>query len=179
MNASSIRSIGTVVGLMLLTSCAGPTHGPPVRTVPSVDLARYTGTWYEIARYQNRFQEGCHDTTATYTLRPDGDIAVVNRCLKGTEGQVAEATGRAWLAEPRDTSRLKVTFFWPFRGDYWIIDLGENYEYAVVGTPDREYLWILSRTPILTADTYAGILQRLERQGFDPTKLLKTDQKLP
>jgi apolipoprotein D and lipocalin family protein len=116
MNASSIRSIGTVVGLMLLISCAGPTHGPPVRTVPSVDLARYTGIWYEIARYQNRFQEGCHDTTATYTLRPDGEITVVNRCLKGTEGQVAEATGRAWLAEPPKLHDSRSPFSGPSGG---------------------------------------------------------------
>ena len=177
MNASTaLILIVTAAGMLLLAACTGPMQGTPVRTIPSVDLARYTGLWYEIARYPNSFQKGCRDTTATYTLRSDGEITVVNRCLKGAEGKLAEATGRAWLAEPPDTSRLKVTFFWPFRGDYWIIDLGENYEYAVVGTPDRMYLWILSRTPSLTADTYTGILQRLVPQGFDPAKLLKTDQ---
>ena len=179
MNASATLIIVTSAFVLLLAACAGPTQGPPVRTVQFVDLARYTGTWYEIARYPNSFQKGCRDTTAVYTLRPDGEITVINRCLKGADGEIAEARGRAWLAGPPDTSRLKVTFFWPFRGDYWIIDLGENYEYAVVGTPDREYLWILGRTPTLPAGTYAGILKRLERQGFDPEKLLKTGHGIP
>ena len=179
MNTSALLIIVTAAFALLLAACAGPTKGPPVRTVPSVDLARYTGTWYEIARYPNSFQKGCRDTTAVYILRPDGEITVVNRCLKGADGKVAEARGRAWLAEPPDATRLKVTFFWPFRGDYWIIDLGENYEYAVVGTPDRKYLWILGRTPALPADVYAGILERLKEQGFDSEKLLKTGHRIP
>jgi apolipoprotein D and lipocalin family protein len=179
MNISATLVIVTAIFVILLAACAGPAKAPPVRTVPSVDLARYTGVWYEIARYPNSFQKGCRDTTAVYTLRPDGEITVINRCLKGTDGKIAEARGRAWLAEPSDTSRLKVTFFWPFRGDYWIIDLGGDYEYAVVGTPDREYLWILSRTPTLPDKEYAGILLRLNGQGFDPAKLLKTGQKHP
>ena len=153
-------------GVLLLSpfASAGAVTGQPVRTVPTVDLARYVGTWYEIARYPNFFQQGCRASTATYTLRPDGDLSVLNRCLKGVAGEASEAKGRAWVAAPPDTARLKVTFFWPFRVDYWIIDLGEKYEFAVVGTPDREYLWILSRTPSLTADTYTGILLRLEQQ---------------
>jgi apolipoprotein D and lipocalin family protein len=179
MNTSALLIIVTAAFALLLAACAGPTKGPPVRTVPSVDLARYTGTWYEIARYPNSFQKGCRDTTAVYILRPDGEITVVNRCLKGADGKVAEARGRAWLAEPPDTTRLKVTFFWPFRGDYWIIDLGKNYEYAVVGTPDREYLWILSRTPVLQDKEFAGIIQRLNEQGFDPEKLLMTGHGIP
>ncbi len=156
-----------------LTVCAGV---PPLRTVPGVDLVRYAGSWHEIARYPNIFQKGCRDATATYTLRPDGEMTVVNRCLKGAEGKSAEAKGRAWVNEPPDTARLKVTFFWPFRSDYWIIDLGEQYDFAVVGTPDREYLWILSRTPTMTTELYAGILERLRQQGFDPGKLLKNGQ---
>ena len=165
--------------LFLHPAASAGSAGQPVRTVPSVDLARYAGKWYEIARYPNFFQKGCRDSTATYTLRPDGELSILNRCLKGDAGEVSEAKGKGWVVSPPDTARLKVTFFWPFRGDYWIIDLGENYEYAVVGTPDREYLWILSRTSSLTADTYAVILQRLERQGFDQAKLLKTEQKQP
>ena len=94
-------------------------------------------------------------------------------------GEASEAKGRAWVAAPPDTARLKVTFFWPFRVDYWIIDLGEKYDFAVVGTPDREYLWILSRTPFLTTDTYTGILLRLEQQVFDPAKLRMTSHNPP
>lgn len=160
-----------IVAFLLLAACAGPAKGPPVRTVTSVDLSRYTGLWYEIARYPNRFQEGCRDSSATYTLRPDGEIDVVNRCRRGADGNVAEARGRAWPVDPADTTRLKVSFFWPFRGDYWIIDLGENYEYAVVGTPDRNYLWILARQPKLSDDVYTGILRRVQLQGFEPERL--------
>ena len=156
---------------------AGSVTWQPVRTVPTVDLGRYVGAWYEIARYPNFFQKGCRDSTAHYTLRPDGEISILNRCLKGDAGEASEAKGRAWVAAPPDTARLKVMFFWPFRGDYWIIELGDNYEYAVVGTPDREYLWILSRTPTLSDTTYADILQKLAQQGFDPAKLLKTNRK--
>jgi apolipoprotein D and lipocalin family protein len=156
--------------LLLLSPCLCPAQAvPPVQTVPSVDLARYAGLWHEIARYPNFFQEGCRDSTATYTLRSDNELEVVNHCTKGIKP--SQAKGRAWLVDPADPAKLKVTFFWPFRSDYWIIDLGENYEYAVVGTPDRKYLWILARQPKLSPELYAGILQRVEQQGFDPARL--------
>lgn len=171
-----LRLPATAVLIALLYCTASAAQ---VRTVPSVDLKRYTGTWYEIARYPNFFQNGCADSTATYTLRPDGEIDVVNRCVKGPEKKPAEAKGRAWPVDPADTAKLKVSFFWPFRSDYWIIDLGQSYEYAVVGTPDREYLWILSRTPVMAADTYAGILERLARQGFGSGTLIKSSAGLP
>ncbi len=156
--------------LLLLTPHFCPAQAvSPVRTVSSVELTRYTGLWHEIARYPNFFQEGCRDSTATYTLTSDNEMEVVNRCIKGTKQ--SEVKGRAWLVDPAEPARLKVTFFWPFRSDYWIIDLGENYEYAVVGTPDRKYLWILARQPKLSPELYAGILRRVEQQGFDPARL--------
>ncbi len=157
--------------LILLISSLSQAEIVPVRTVTSVDLTRYTGVWHEIARYPNFFQEGCRESTATYTLRPDGQMDIANHCIKGTNGKHSEARGHAWLPDPADTAKLKITFFWPFQSDYWVIDLGENYDYAVVGTPDRKYLWVLARQPKLPAEIYTGILQRIKQQGFDPAKL--------
>ncbi|RME80827.1 MAG: hypothetical protein D6775_15210 [Caldilineae bacterium] len=150
---------------------------PPLQTVAKVDLSRYTGTWYEIASYPQRFQKGCTGTTATYTLRDNGEIGVVNRCRKGSlEGEEDSAEGRARVVDTTTNAKLEVTFFWPFWGDYWIIDLGENYEYAVVGHPSRDYLWILSRTPTMEESVYQGILNRLQTKGYPLDRLQKTLQ---
>jgi apolipoprotein D and lipocalin family protein len=150
---------------------------PPLETVPHVELARYVGTWYEIASYPQRFQKGCTGTTATYTLRNDGTVEVLNRCARDSlNGRVTVARGRARVVDKQSNAKLKVSFFWPFWGDYWIIDLGRDYEYAVVGHPSRKYLWILSRTPVLDDAVYDGILERLRAQGYDTTRLVRTLQ---
>lgn len=161
--------------LTLLTSCVAHQPDkdlPPVQTVASVDLNRYLGLWYEIARYPNSFQKNCRNSTAMYTAREDGDITVVNRCRSEKDGSIREAKGRAWVVDSSTNARLKVSFFWPFRGDYWIIDLGKDYEYAVVGTPNRKYLWILSRDPEMAPDVLERINENLTRQGFEPSKLI-------
>jgi len=150
---------------------------PPLEVVPSVDLERYVGTWYEIASYPQRWQEGCTATTATYTLQGDGEIAVLNTCRKGgLDGPEDTAEGKARVVDPKSNAKLEVSFFWPFWGDYWIIDLGPDYEYAVVGHPSRDYLWILSRAPALDDATYDDILKRLEAQGYPLDRLVKTPQ---
>jgi apolipoprotein D and lipocalin family protein len=150
---------------------------PPLVTVPNVDLARYAGTWYEIASNPQKFQKGCTGTTATYTLRDDGTVEVVNRCARDSlDGRVTVARGRAKVADRSTNSKLKVSFFWPFWADYWIIDLGPRYEYAVVGHPNRKYLWILSRTPVMDDSVYAGILERLIAQSYDTSRLSRTLQ---
>lgn len=155
---------------------AADTH-PPLEVVPSVDLNRYAGTWYEIARLPNSFQRDCAgNTTATYTLRPGGEIAVRNECRKA-DGRRKSAQGTARVAGAKDpNAKLKVTFFWPFRGDYWIVDLDPEYRWAVVGEPSRRYLWILSREPRLDAALYEQIVQRAKQRGFDTGRLLKTRQ---
>ena len=161
--------------ITLLSSCVFSQHGnelPALQTVPHVDLNRYVGLWYEIGRYPNSFQKSCGDSTAMYTARPDGEIDVVNSCRDEKDGRLREARGRAWVVDKTSNARLKVSFFWPFRGDYWIIDLGREYEYAVVGTPNRRYLWILSRTPEIHPDILAKILQNVEKQGYVLDKLL-------
>jgi apolipoprotein D and lipocalin family protein len=159
------------------TAPARADEPPPLRTVPKVDIARYMGTWYEIALYPQRFERGCTGSTATYTLRPDGTVEVVNRCaLDSLNGRPKVAKGRARVVDRETSAKLKVTFFWPFWGDYWVIDLGPQYEYAVVGHPGRKYLWILSRTPTLAPEVYDGILERLRAQGYDTGRLVRTLQ---
>lgn len=143
--------------------------------VPKVDLQRYAGTWYEVARYPNRFQKDCFATSVAYTIRGDGTVEVVNRCRSGSvNGEERSIRGTAWSVDPATNAKLKVQFFWPFRGDYWIIQLDPAYRYAVVGHPKRAYLWILSRTPALDEQTYAAILDRLQEQGYDTEKLIRT-----
>ena len=153
--------------------------GPPgeLTVVPKVEIDRYLGTWHEIARYPNRFQKECVAVTAEYSLRPDGDIRVVNACRKGTlDGEVKEIEGKAWVADSETNAKLRVRFFWPFWGAYWIIDLGEAYEYAVVGHPKRKYLWILSRTPEMSSELYQTVVNRIVKQGYDPGRIEKTLQ---
>jgi apolipoprotein D and lipocalin family protein len=149
---------------------------PPLQTVGKVDLQRYLGTWHEIARYPNRFERSCDsDTTAQYSFRPDGKIEVVNACRK-PNGGTKSVRGVAKVVDPETNAKLKVTFFWPFWGDYWVLMLDPEYRYAVVGEPRRKYLWVLSRTPRLDAETYGTILKRIEQLGYVPSKLVTTQQ---
>ena len=148
----------------------------PLESVPKVDLSRYTGRWFEIARYPNRFERKCDsNVTATYTIRTDGKITVVNSCATH-EGKLTQSSGWAKVVDQKTGSKLRVTFFWPFFGDYWIIDLGPNYEYAVIGEPSRKYLWILSRTPKMNDTLYAELTNRLADKGYDASKLERTRQ---
>lgn len=147
-----------------------------LETVPSVDLNRYAGRWYEIARYPNRFQRQCAgDTMATYSLLGDGRIAVVNTC-RTKDGKVDVAKGKAKISDKRTNTKLKVTFFWPFSGDYWIIGLDREYRWAVVGEPSRKYLWILSRTPEMKHEDYNAALRAVRKNGYDEARLLMTPQ---
>jgi len=151
---------------------------PEPKTVASVDLGRYLGTWYDIASFPQRFQEGCTGSTAMYELRPDGEIDVLNRCRKGSlDGEEDSARGRARVVDRTTNAKLEVSFFRPFWGEYWIIDLGADYEFAVVGHPSRDYLWILSRTPAMDAAVYSGILERLRAQGYEVERLRRTPQR--
>lgn len=171
----------TLTGLLVVVSWiffAACSHNLPLNVVHVVDLKRYTGTWFEVASYPTSFQKGCAGTKATYSLRDDGDIDVLNQCYKkGFDGELSSAKGKAWVVDKATNAKLKVRFFWPFWGSYWIIDLGKEYEYAVVGHPSREYLWILSRTPHIDDVLYYDILDRITLQGYDTSKLVKTLQK--
>ena len=169
------------LALTLLSGCAASTTErlglPPLNTVAAVDLGKYAGTWYEIASFPQSFSKGCTATTATYTARPDGDIDVLNRCRKGSlNGKEDTAEGRARVVDPVTHAKLEVSFFRPFWGDYWIIQLAPDYSYAVVGHPGRDYLWILSRAPQLDDTVYKGILSKLREQGYTLDRLQKTLQ---
>ena len=152
----------------------------PLTVVNSVYLERYLGKWYEIASYPAWFQKGCTGTTAEYSLLPDGRIRVINRCFKKRlDGPLKESKGKGEVVDTKTNAKLKVWFFWPFKGDYWIIDLASDYSWVVVGTPSRKYLWILSRTPSMNRDLYEEILARLPGKGYDPGKLQITSQPPP
>ncbi|NLE59898.1 MAG: lipocalin family protein [Planctomycetes bacterium] len=149
----------------------------PLDVVESVDLTRYAGKWYEIASYPTPFQAGCTGTTAEYTLRDDGKVTVVNTCNTGAlDGPVDRIEGSARVPDPEVSAKLKVSFFPLFEADYWIIDLGPDYEYAVVGEPSRRFLWILSRTPTMDEAVYEEIISRLPEKGYDPDRLVRTLQ---
>ncbi len=146
-----------------------------LQTVPNVDLKKYMGKWYEIASFPQSFQKGCFSTTAEYSLHEKGFVIVENRCNKNSiDGKQSYIKGKAFTQEGSGNSKLKVQFFWPFKGDYWIIDLADDYSYSVVSNPNRKYLWILSRTATMNNDTYQEIVKRLESKGFDLSKLTKT-----
>lgn len=171
--------------LLTLLGCAPSTTKanslPPLEVVEQVELERYLGTWYEIASYPQSFQKGCTATTATYELRDDGKITVINRCRRGgLDAEVDESRGLARVVDDSTNAKLKVSFFRPFWGDYWIIDLGEDYEYAVVGHPGRDYLWILAREPTIDPEQYNVITERLEGvHDYDTSRLRKTLQPDP
>ena len=169
-------------GVLLMTIAAAP-----LPTQDWVDLARYAGRWYEIARLPNRFQEQCAgDVAATYTLRLDGRVTVVNEC-RGQDGQRKRAEGVARRADEKGpASRLKVRFapawlaFLPLVwGDYWIVGLDRDYRYAIVGDPARKYLWILSRSPKMDAASYESLKAAAGGLGFDTARLVLTPQSLP
>ena len=174
-----MKSTVLIAYIVALAGCATTStkrlHLPPLEAVSQVDLTRYVGTWFEIASFPQWFQRGCTGTTATYTARSDGDIDVLNRCRDGSlDGEVRTGLGRARVTDRETNAKLEVSFFRPFWGDYWVIDLDKDYQYAVVGHPGRDHLWILSRTPTMDDATYRTILGGLEVRGYDTSRLVST-----
>jgi len=146
----------------------------PLKTVNTVDIEKYLGKWYEIAAFPQSFEKGCSNTVAEYSLMDDGKIQVKNTCIK--DGKIKEATGVASVDDKKTNAKLDVSFFWPFNGKYWIIALAPDYSYAVVGHPNRKYLWILGRKPQMDAMTYNHLVLLAAGKGFDIRKLVKTVQ---
>ena len=145
-----LRSLGFLCLAISLTACTPPparlAAGTQLETVPSVDPDRYLGLWFEVVRADHSFERGCDGVTAFYERRPDGDIRVINRCWEnGLDGTLDIAEGRARIVDPLSNAQLEVSFFGPFFGDYWIIDLADDYSWAVVSEPQGRYLWILTR----------------------------------
>jgi apolipoprotein D and lipocalin family protein len=146
-----------------------------LEVVSHVELEKYLGKWYEVAHLPFRFEDGCTDITATYGLNKDGTVSVLNECLK--DGTLKQSKGKAKIVDKTTKAKLKVTFFWPFYGDYWIINLGKDYDYSVVGTPNRKYLWILNRTQHMDDALYSQLIEFVKSKGFDVDKLIKTSHR--
>jgi apolipoprotein D and lipocalin family protein len=146
-----------------------------LEVVSHVELEKYLGKWYEVAHLPFRFEDGCTDITATYGLNKDGSVSVLNECLK--DGKLKQSKGKAKVVDKTTRAKLKVTFFWPFYGDYWIINLGKDYDYSVVGTPNRKYLWILNRTQHMDDALYSQLIEFVKSKGFDVDKLIKTSHR--
>ncbi len=178
----SIIAVVLAAGIVTAAQSSKPEQ---LKTVSSVDLKKYSGKWFEIGKYPNKFQKQCvGNTTATYTIKRDGKLEVLNECVKKDgSSDLAKAAGK--IDDKTTNAKLKVRFapgalsFLPFVwANYWIIDLDPNYEYAVIGEPKREYLWILSRKAEITEVAYQTILRQVEAKGYNPSRIEKTPQNL-
>jgi apolipoprotein D and lipocalin family protein len=162
-----IKNLTVIVMSFAMLGCHA--HNPPLETVPEVDLKKYIGVWYEIAAFPQSFEKGCRCTTAEYQLTGKNYVKVINKCQK--PGKFSKAEGKAFIVPNSGNAKLKVQFFWPFRGDYWIIELDKDYQWAVVGEASRKYLWILARNPFLDETVYKNLLKRVSDKGFDISKI--------
>ena len=162
--------------LPILFGCSSANY-PPLDVVDNVDIQRYLGKWNEIAILPNSFEKGCNCTTAEYSLIDSTTIRVVNTCRKDSaNGEIDQANGKAFVVEGSNNAKLRVQFFWPFRGDYWIIDLDkENYDWAIVGAPSRKYLWILSRKSEMDETLYNSLIEKCRVKGFEVSIIEKTN----
>lgn len=178
----TIIAAAGVAGLAVaLAGCANLLQRHPVGNVAvpqpakPVDLQHYLGRWFEIARYEQSFQRGCQGVTADYSLRPDGSIDVVNRCRKAG-GKVDVARGRAKVVDRATNAKLKVSFFGPFYGDYWILDHADDYSWSIVGESSGRYLWLLSRKQTPPETEVDSLVERARAMGYDTSMLLRTVQ---
>lgn len=168
------------VVVLALFGCAGTPRGlGPLRLVDNLEVQKYLGRWYEIARFTKGFEKNIVGATAEYSLRKDGKIRVVNSGFRNTlEGAYTEASGVAWAPDPRRPAALKVSFFWPFAGDYLVFGLDqESYSWALVGSDSRDYLWFLAREPQVSEELFQKMRQLAEEQGYDLSQLYKVPQK--
>ena len=146
----------------------------PLKTVDKVDLNRYSGKWYEIASIPHSFEKDCACSIAEYRYNPEGYLEVVNSCLK--DGREKVVRGKAYPIEGSNNSELEVQFYWPLKGKYYIMALDDDYQYALVGHPNRNYLWVLSRYQDMDEDTLIDLLQLARKEGFDISRLKRTEQ---
>jgi apolipoprotein D and lipocalin family protein len=148
----------------------------PLNVYPHVDLERYLGEWYEIARIPYKYERGCFNTKAIYSKNTDGSIKVLNICNKESlNGELDTVEGKAFIADKETNAKLKIQFQWPFKGDYCILDVGKDYEYALVGSHDRDHLWVLSRTTKINGNSLKKLKNIATREGFDVERLLFTE----
>ena len=178
-NWSVLLILLSVIISGLFTGCSGQKQMIDNSVVKKLDLQKYLGTWYEIARYDHRFERDLVGVTANYSMRPDGKIKVVNSGYKNTlDGEYSEAIGKAKIPDPEnEPAKLKVSFFWIFYGDYYVLELDKDYQWAVIGSSTDKYLWILSRTPQMAPEIYTDLLKRIADRGYDTSALIKVKQK--
>ena len=178
-NWSVLLILLSVIVSGLFTGCSGQKQMIDNSVVKELDLQKYLGTWYEIARYDHRFERDLVGVTANYSMRPDGKIKVVNSGYKNTlDGEYSEAIGKAKIPDPEnEPAKLKVSFFWIFYGDYYVLELDKDYQWAVIGSSTDKYLWILSRTPQMAPEIYTELLKRIADRGYDTSALIKVKQK--
>lgn len=170
-----MRQLCIAIGLILLSACTGVPEG--IKPVSPFNLERYLGTWYEIARMPHSFEDGLNQVTANYSLREDGGVKVINRGYDTDAGKWQQAEGKAYFVNDNQTGHLKVSFFGPFYGAYVVFELDQqNYQYAFVSGPDREYLWFLARTPTVSPELLAHFQQTAAELGFDTSKLIYPEQ---
>ncbi len=163
-----------LLSLVLLTGCTGLPKG--VEPVQRFDLQQYLGTWYEIARLDHRFERGLSRVSATYTLREDGGVKVVNRGYSADAQGYEEAIGKAYFKASPDAGHLKVSFFGPFYGSYVVFELDPQYQHAYVAGYNHNYLWLLSRTPVVSDDVFNAFVASAKQKGFDVSELIRVDQ---
>jgi apolipoprotein D and lipocalin family protein len=175
--------LGLTVGSGVLLAACNPLESGPVgnAAVPQpakpVELGRYAGTWYEQARYEAGFQKDCEGVTAVYAAKPDGSVGVVNSCRQGSlTGPLKTAEATARVVEGSNGSKLKVSFFWPVEGDYWVLDRAADYSWSIVGEPSGRYLWILTRSQRIGPQAYAALVRRAQALGYDTAMLRRTQQ---
>lgn len=160
--------------MIALASCGSSRE---LKTVENLDINKYSGLWYEIARLPNRFEKGLVCTTADYSIKQNGRIKVINKgYFEDNKEKYKDISGTAWIPDKNFPGRLKVRFFWPFAGNYYIIALDSNYNYALVGDPSRKYLWILAREKELSQNIYRQLLDRAKSEGFNTEAVIKIDQ---
>lgn len=159
-------------GFVCVAACTAPQMTIDTTPVPSLDVKRYMGTWYEIARYENTFEKGLEQVQARYTMLPNGRVEVINSGFDPVTQRRREAVGKAKTSDK--PGRLRVSFFWIFYSDYNVLALGRDYEWALVGSSSPRYLWILSRTPTLSSATLENILHIARTKGYDTGKLYFT-----
>ena len=147
--------------------------------VEQLDIQQYLGKWYEIARYDHSFERGLVGVTADYSMRDDGKIKVINSGYKNSfNGEFSQAVGKAKIPKPeKEPAKLKVSFFWIFYGDYFVMELDKDYKWVVIGSSSDKYLWILSRNPQMDKELFNDLLSRLEKRGYDVSSLIKVEQK--
>lgn len=166
---------------MLLMSIilAGFLSGNPMQELPTVervDIEKYAGLWYEISRLPNPFEKNLECITAQYTLLKNGKMEVLNNGFSVKKGSFTSSKGKAWRPDEKYSGRLKVSFFWPFAGDYYIIALDADYSYALVGDPSRKYLWVLSRSKQMDDSIYAMLIEKARSHGFDTGQMIRVQQ---